>query len=345
MKRKLWEHLLSILFVGVIFLSLGMVVHRLLPPPQPPTPPPELTPLLELDFVDFTNPLHRALLKETLNRFFPQQAARHDSLLQALDRYREAETAYRTRRRQPVSLWSGERLRRLGWMYATFIAAYLIVMLLTYYGVQTLAVLRFVKMKQGQPPYLEALLNFLRKHPFPPIWKDRLRYVEQALLLAGKALAKGAFYMILFSPAYVLAYSFKTRFDTDTFLFLVLFGVLSNGLLITYTQKFFTFLVAESRKGYVETAMVKNLNNAYDPHSPEGIPYREIFRLRKRFPGHVFDHIYQNARYQYLSALKEQASFLITGLVIIEMALNIQGHLCYELLVTIYTEQYGAALL
>jgi ABC-type dipeptide/oligopeptide/nickel transport system permease component len=64
----------------------------------------------------------------------------------------------------------------------------------------------------------------------------------------------------------------------------------------------------------------------------KGISLSSIFRLNKKFPGHVSDQIYENVRHQYLNTLKEQASFLITGLIIIEMALNIQGHLCYELM-------------
>ena len=110
-------------------------------------------------------------------------------------------------------------------------------------------------------------------------------------------------------------------------------------------QKFYTFLTAESRKGYVQTAIVKNLNKDYDFRSKTGIPLSSIFRIRKSFPGHIFGHIYQNVRYQYLNTLKEQASFLITGLIIIEMALNIQGHLCYELMQNILYRNLGIVLL
>jgi hypothetical protein len=94
----------------------------------------------------------------------------------------------------------------------------------------------------------------------------------------------------------------------------------------------------------VQTAAVKGLNNDYSQKAPDGISYRDIFRLRKFFPGHVFQHIFLNARYQYLSTIKEQASFLITGLVIIEMALNIHGHLCYEMLQNILYRQFDVVL-
>ncbi len=63
-----------------------------------------------------------------------------------------------------------------------------------------------------------------------------------------KALLKGVAYTILFAPAYVIAYSFKTRIDTDSLLFMIVLGVVSNGLLINYANKFYAFLAAESRK-------------------------------------------------------------------------------------------------
>ena len=123
---------------------------------------------------------------------------------------------------------------------------------------------------------------------------------------------------------------------------MIILGVISNGLLITYAQKFYTFLVTESRKGYVQTAIVKNLTTSY---FKDGIPLKSIFSIKKFFPGHVFQHIFLNARFQYFGDLKEQASFLITGLIIIEMALNIQNHLGYELLQNLLYKNYLYVLL
>jgi hypothetical protein len=149
---------------------------------------------------------------------------------------------------------------------------------------------------------------------------------------------------VLFSPAYVISYALKTEINTDTIFFLVLLAALSNGLLVTYAHKFYTFLVAESRKGYVDTATVKNLHTGYGLNVPGGISRRAVFRVRKRFAGHVLEHIFRNARSQYLLTLKEQASFLITGLVIIEMALNIHGYLNYELLRQILYKNYDIVM-
>jgi hypothetical protein len=343
MKKKLIEHLLSIAFVSLIFIIViagfkaGQKEVQNLQDAA-------ILPYLNLSFIDFDNPLHRAFLRETMNIYYPESAAKNDSLLRAIDQYRAAQAANLTKKLNPYEGLSFRKFWQLAGMYFIFILAYLVVMALTYYGVLTLAILRFLKMKQNLTSYLAELWFYLRKTPFPRGPRSIGKYLLFVVSLLGKALIKGILYIILFSPAYVIAYSFRTGFNTDTFFFMVLLGVISNGLLITYAQKFYTFLAAESRKGYVQTAIVKGLNNNYSQKAPDGIRYRNIFRLRKSFPGHVFQHIYLNARFQYLSTIKEQASFLITGLVIIEMALNIHGHLCYEMLQNILYRQFDVVL-
>ena len=343
MKPKLIEHFLSLAFVGILFVVL-IIYFRSDANSDENIVNPQLEEFLSITELDFTNPLHRALFKESLNYFHPENPAYGDSLLQAIDRYRQERINRLTRREMGSGGLTVRKFIQLLKMYIEFIFAYVLVLVLTYYGVQTLAVWRFVKMKQGKTSYLEELASFLRTRKFPAAAGARLRYLLHVSELFGKAAAKGVAYMILFSPAYVIAYSFKTRFDTDSFLFMIILGVISNALLITYAQKFYTFLVGESRKGYVETAIVKNLKNSYSHSVTHGIPLKAILSPRKKFPGHVFQHIFINARYQYLSTFKEQASFLISGLVIIEMALNIHGHLCYELLQNILYKQYDVVL-
>jgi hypothetical protein len=209
-------------------------------------------------------------------------------------------------------------------MYVKFLVIYLIVMVLTYYGVQTLGALRFILRQQA---LLRETARSIDKPHRPPM----------SLVLFN--IVKVAAYFVLFSPAYVIAYSIRTEFNTDSSFFVIVLAILSNGLLVTYANKFYTFLVTESRKGYVENALVKNLRSRYS-FSPQGISWNSLLSHKKRFSGHVFDHIFRNARYQYLSTIKEQASFLITGLIIIEMALNIHGHLTYELLRQILYKNY-----
>lgn len=205
-------------------------------------------------------------------------------------------------------------------MVCRFLFVYIAVMVLTYYGARTLALFRFVWAQQSVTQLL------------PPA------------RVVANGIAWTMLSFLLFAPGYVIVYSLKSVIDTSSVFLMIILGVVSNGVLVNYANKFYTLLVNESRKGYVHTALVKNVNSSYAWNTTDGIRLGRMFRFHKKFPGHVFDQILQNARLQYRSTLKEQASFVITGLVIIEMALNIQGHLCYELLQSILFKNYDSVL-
>jgi hypothetical protein len=228
-------------------------------------------------------------------------------------------------------------------MWVNFALIYLFVLLVTYYCVETFAVYRFVR-DHYRLTFYKNISDNAQQLINTRNYRIKTTAIVKMFLITGRTLFKGFIILALFAPAYVIAYSFKTRFDTDSILVMIILGVISNGLLITYMQKYYTFLVTESRKGYVKTAIVKNLDARMIFNSEKGISLSSIFRLNKKFPGHIFDQIYENVRYQYLNTLKEQASFLITGLIIIEMALNIQGHLCYELMQNILYKNLSVIL-
>ncbi len=331
MTRKLIEHLASIVVVGALFVA-AMLLFRSEAPKQPEAG--AIAPYLGLDFLDFGDPADVALFRETLGVYSPRTPARNDSVVAAILAYRQevfTNPLYKT--------GGGERgltratLVKLGGMFLSFAVVYIMVLALSYYGARTLALYRFVKTKQHAGSYLETFLRELRAtHPV------------LAVAALAKAIIKGCVFAVLFSPAYVIAYSIRSRFDTESLLFMAILGLISNGLLINYANRFYTFLVAESRKGYVETAIVKNLKDSYAWHGRDGVPFRAVLRPGSLLPSHVLHHIYLNARSQSLPTLKEHASFLVTGLVIIEMALNIQGHLCYELMQNILYREYDVAL-
>jgi|GEM_PF-393180 hypothetical protein len=335
---KYVAHLCSILFIGLLFVIFFLWVRSGSHTARQQEYK-AVSSYANLPSLDLNRPLHKSLFKESLQIFHPGTTAPTDSLVTQAQRYATADVAeLQALLRSGTGMpWSGF-FSILG-MYVSFIMTYIPVMALTYYGVQTLAILRFVQEKRQRDSYLAQLAHFIRDLPpytdASAVWSQ----VRAGGLLVLKAVVKGIGLLVLFSPAYVLSYSFRSRFDTDTFYFMILLGAVSNGLIITYAQKFYTFLVAESNKGYVQTAVVKNLNASY-----ESFPIQAIFHIRKHFPDHIFQHIYINARYQYILTLKEQASFLITGLIIIEMALNIHGHLSYELLQNMLFEQYDIVL-
>jgi hypothetical protein len=321
MKSRLIEHLLSILFITILMLgALWFVSGRQARIEERKQAKVQL--LLDAPVTKINDSFERALLGDCMDLFYP---GRHDTntvLIGELLRLREDEfnktmqSSYQSKHLNASTLFDIAR------MYVKFLIVYLIVMVLTFYGVQTLGSLRFILRQREQQRIVAGEAG--------PPWPLR----------ALKAMAKTAAYMVLFSPAYVIAYSIRTEFNTDSAFFMVLLGVISNGLLVMYTNKFYAFLSAESRKGYVENALVKNLRSMYSLSAPDGIALRSVLLPAKRFPGHVFDHIFRNAQFQYLATIKEQASFLITGLIIIEMALNIHGHLTYELLRQLLYKNY-----
>jgi len=336
MRRQLAEHLFAIVLVGLVFIIL--IQHFQSAPKATFQEDQRLEGYLELPFLDLDNPLHRSMLAETIQTFEPETGGAR--LLNDIDAYRSAQITAATRQVRTGEGLSAKRWGELFGMYWQFILVYVLVMLLTYYGVQTLGVYRFVRLKRGNDSFLMRLKDFLSSTERPESGKQFIEQLKTISILLAKAAGRGALYLILFSPAYVIAYSIKPSFNADSLLFMVILGVLSNGLLITYAHKFYSLLVGESKKGYVNTALVKGLDSSYKINIEGGIKLRQILAIRKSFHGHVLHHIFINARYQYLSTLKEQASFVITGLVIIEMALNIQGHLCYELLQNILFKQY-----
>ena len=337
MKKQIIEHSLSIIFIAIIFAILFLLFS----PEEKKTQKPEYYTLSEefkIDFIDIENAFEKSLLKETLNIFYDNNSA--DSLLQLYELESDKRLSFSKSLPKPdITI---DKLFQILLMFLKFVFVYLLVLGLTYYGVQTLAVFRFVSGKQNKPPLLVRAFIILKKLKNNKSFLDGLKIILESVLHLIKAVLKIIFYLILFSPAYVIAYSFKTKFDTDSIVFMIFLGVISNALLITYSQKFYTFLITESNKGYVETALVKNLNNDYSFKSI--IPFL-IFKIKKYFPGHVFNHIFINAQHQYFSTIKEQAAYLITGLIIIEMALNIQGHLGYELMQNLLYQKYQIVLI
>ena len=335
MRRILIEHISSILVVTLLFVAVVMILggrtdeDRLVREAS-------LAPYLQIPGIDLSQAADRALLRESMNAVRPDSVRTHEALLTAIQEYQLSRFTDPSRKTgADESGLTRTVLQHLGGMYLQFIIIYVVVLGLSFYASQTLALFRFVRFKQGRGSYLGEALQVVRERG------GGARRPLRAARLVFAALLKGLAYTVLFSPAYVIGYAVKTNVDMDSFLFMVVLGIISNGLVITNANAFTTLLMAESRKGYVDTALVKNLSGTFAWHVPGGLTVRSLLVLPRRFPGHILHHIYLNAQHQYLPALKMQASFLVTGLIIIEMALNIQGHLCYELLQTLLYKHYA----
>ena len=331
------EHILSLILVGAVFLVIALS----LPSGKQSgiAADAKISGYTKLDFIDFDNGVDRALFRDSYSIFHPEQP----DPIPAIDEFRRNLTVSQLNETSTT----GQILAQKGWallgMYLQFIFTFILVMAVTYYGVQTLALWRFIRYRQLRTATGKRLHENIILVKTSRNWHERLDAlgILATMLFKGLGIVLGN--IILFAPAYVIAYSLRTRFDTSSLIFMILLGVVSNGLLVIYTQKFYSFLVHESQRGYTKTAIVKNLDNNYN--FSKTFTLRMLLHPAKKFPGHVLDHIFRNARFQYLATVREQAAFLVTGLIIIEMALNIQNHLCYELLQHILYRQYGIVLL
>ena len=334
------EHGAALLLVSGLLIAWAVY---LAPDSRPARSAPPFAHALEI--INPNEPLNRALLQDMLDWYRPDQPEQNEAVLSALQTFRKQQLRQLRPDHVAQIPFRAKEFRRLLAMFLNFILLYLLALGLTYYGVQTLAVYLFIRKQRHIPPFLIQIKNAAHALGHTTARTRRLRHARELASVLGAGLMRALAQALLFTPAYVTAYSIKSDFNTDSVLFLILLAVVSNGLLIQYANKFFTLLISESRKGYVLTARVKNLNHAYEPQAEGGISLRQILALRKSFPGHVFGHIFMNARFQYIETLKEQAAFLISSLIIIEMALNIHGHFSYELLQQLLYKNYHYALL
>jgi len=331
MKKKIIEHISGIIFVTLLlfgFLSLYNISRVKEQEEQSSG----IRQFIDVPISNINDPFQRSLLKDVMNVFYPGQTEKNNQIIDELLRTKENEFNKKLQKSHLEEHLSISKLQNILWMLIKFLFTYIIVMLLSWYGVQTIAVWRFISKKQASEKKQQ------------PAFKEEKLSLGKRISAVLNPIIKSIVYFILFSPAYVIAYSIRTEFNTDSLFFMIILGVISNGLLIMYSNKFYAFLTSESRKGYLDTALVKNLNSSYLYDNTTGIPFGSIFKFQKHFKGHVFQHIFQNARFQYLSTIKEQASFLITGLIIIEMALNIHGYLNYEMLRQMLYKNYDVVI-
>jgi hypothetical protein len=300
-----------------------------------------------LQGLDFHHPLHRALLKETYGALYPGRSIDYDSLFRTMERQRSDQFANRDLKSGGQNhgiIWS--EVGALGIMYLQFIIVYILVVSASYYAAQAFGIYMFIKRKQGLKSSLSILGQkiiqigkAIKRKEYP--WENVLECCTIIFMVFIKCCA----YLIMFTPAYVLAYMMKANLESGRYILMIILGTISNGVLINYAHKFYLMLRTENRKGYVETAIVKGLNNSYSWNTEDGISLKSLIRWNKAFTKHAFSHIYQNARFQYRLTMKQYASLIITGLMIIEMALNLQGHFSYQLLQDVYYHRYTNVLM
>src|SRR5512140_2595767 len=150
MRRVLIEHLWTI---AVVVLAVGalIVVLRSSDGTDRDAELVRIQQYMAIPFVDFDNPLDRALFRETLTIFSPSTPGANDSLVAQLESYREARfTDPRLKAGASTKGLSWSTAQRIGGMYIEFLLVYAVVFLLTSYGAWGLGIFRYVAMKQGR---------------------------------------------------------------------------------------------------------------------------------------------------------------------------------------------------
>ena len=336
LRRIILEHLSAVLVVGIVLAALSILLTSVEERGAQPADA-GIMRYLAIRDVDWSRPLHRELLRDSYRLL---RSAREETITSILRNIEETRIRDLT---DPARKLGGER-KTLTWdtfgdlapMYVVFSIVFLSVLGLTYVAARAMAIRKFILAKQGRSSYLRRYVAALRSGG-----------LKAAVILAdllAKSLATGFASLVLFSPAYVVAYSLRTRLDTENVFFLTLLAVVTNGVLVHYAGRLYALLMTESRKGYVDTAIVKGVRGKYAWDHREGLPRTVLFSPAQAAKGHVFHEIYKNARLQFIPSMKEHVTFMVTGLVIIEMALNIKGHLCYSLLQHMLFREYDIAI-
>jgi len=302
MQRILLKHTLLFLSVAGLFFLLWLLTSRLTS--APPAPRDEAGERwLQDSLILWQDPVHQAIVEDVWD--LAGNDPDGEQFVRQMARRKSAETATEIDRlRQQKSListdFSGFILR-----FLSFFLLFGGVLAISVWGAETLGLIRFIfKNQQRQPGSAHRL------HP-----------VAGFLSL-----------FVLFSPGYLIAYILRPVFPTDSALLIVALGVFTNGTLAVYSQKYLNLLSQEFEKGYILAARIRNVTDSFSTGRNQPVSWKEIFGIRKNFHGHLLHHGLLNTRRQFRETVRELAAFTITSLIILEMALNIQGRYGYELL-------------
>lgn len=314
MKSILLKHLYAFLIVTVLFSVLGISFSFFSKPIQV-KPNQETTLWLQSKEINWQDPLHQLLIADVIDLKSDDEDG--DAFVRKMARLKSDETAKRLEqlRHQKGLVFDAfpEFLVKFIWFLLIFSG----VLLGLIWASQTLGLYRFILSRQTHRTAFQkkfyTLCSFL-------------------------------FLVLLFSPGYLIAYMIKPIISSDSLFLMIVLGLLTNGALVLHSQKFLNLLNQEFEKGYVLAARIRNVNEDFRIGKSSGLTWHGILSFKKTFPGHLLNHILLNAKRQYLNSVRELAAFTITSLIILEMALNIQGRYGYELLRQVLYGNYADVL-
>jgi len=279
--------------------------------------------------LDINSSYDRELFEDAVTNFFSVNKKKSGSLITKLNEFIEKKFTEKELKTGSVKkTLSVEVISEIFRKFLKFILFFAIVEFLIFYLAERLASLKFYLEFNGMNKFYRLIGKFFneRKKQYYP---DKLNYKQAFLLFIG-ALIRFTAYLVLFSPVYVVAYILKFNSENVTFIWIIIFGVFTNGVLITAINRFFQLLNSEKKRGYVETLRVKNMPMFSENNSREMLT--SLIKIKITFGETIFSQIFESAHLQFVGSFKQISRFVITGLIIIGMALNIQSGLFYEML-------------
>ncbi len=279
--------------------------------------------------LDINSSYDREIFSDAVTNFFSGDKKKSGNLIAKLNEFIEKKfTEKDIKTGSYKKRLSGGVISEILWKFLKFISLFAAVEFLIFYLAERLASVKFYLEVEGKNKFYRLIKRFFRERKKQFV-REKLNFKQLSLLILG-TLIRFTAYFVLFSPVYVVAYILKFNSENVTFLWIIIFGVFTNGVLITAVNRFFQLLNSENKRGYVETLRVKNMP-MFRRDNTGGL-IKSLLKIKIDLGDTIFSQIFESAHLQFVGSFKQISRFVITGLIIIGMALNIQSGLFYEML-------------
>ncbi len=293
--------------------------------------------LFQKSGLDINSTYDRLIFEDAVENVLKENPTEKEELITSLNEFTEEKYTNK-------KLKTGDRRESLSfstlpgilWKFIKFLLLFAIVEFSIFYLSERLALIKFYLVKEKKNSFGRLLVQKMAERKNYYI-KEKIDWTKTVLLFIGM-LGRFFGYLVLFSPVYVIAYILKFNSENITFIWSFVFGIFTNGVLIAAVNKFYHLLVTESKRGYVETATVKNVP-LFPDENLKGL--LKILLLKNgNFGETIVTQIFASAHIQFVPSFKEVSHFVITGLIIIEMALNIQSGVFYQMMRSFLFAEY-----
>ncbi len=322
LKAEIESHLISLFFFTFIFLVAIFISHNTVKE----NPYADIDKLLKKSGLSLQNELDRAVIKDVLKNYFGKEKAKN--LTEKIEKYR-SEILTNGNFKSVGNKLNLTSFKSILSKWINFLFLFGISAFLLFYFSESFALVKLKLLKLGKSNFALLLLKEINAVKDNPSGYKKT-HLNEVLKLIFFILVKIFAYLILFSPVYIVAYVFKFNYENISTLAYLILTLFTNGMLILSVNKFFLLLQGELNKGYVLTDKIKGVKTGFTKDN--GISFARIFSFHKNFGIHILKSVYLNAHRQFIYDFKEISRFLITGIVIVELSLNIQNGFFYEML-------------